>query len=632
MFSNVIQSPLTSILTSFFGGGSAIPDNILDPMDNSQAFSVYHADDDSNTTESWTSTFTADTGANSILPVTDPSYSASSYPDGLVDGAVPTRFTTTGTLPSPLQLDTDYYLSPTSGGSYEIYPVATEADIPVLGTAITGENVFPLQNYMQQLNKIVLTDVGTGTHTATTEKTIRILNDIKSGYLLQSTASSNKHTNLEYKTDSDGDGYIYTGGGLLKNDYSGYYNIYGKTMLMKTNRYAARQESGEKRYVWLMFVANVKKMKTRNIRKNIMQASGYNTTTNIMTTNVIGSEDDSNNRFTTGTEVKIKVLSGGTIAGGLVEDTSYYIRELTNTTFTLHPTETDADNNTNIIDITSQGSGNTMVVAVLEIGQAQVFNFFIEWVEPQGGGNVLSPRALEIAPISSGIINGSAFNISGSLQGEVNALGFEDLDTVRIWATPETTLPAELTREATYYITKKPGSGSGVCRMHTTLQSAIDGVGVSTASTSCIKFTSQPVGEVLFEYNDGKTSIVYGQEKSNTAVRMDRTPFDSKDIIFMAIDYNPDVGTEPLGYLKRNNDVMQEIGLGGTKGLTNVADNDSTNPWTLFNSAQGHVPIDMDFYSLVMGSSATTPLTETEINQMMNFFADKYTISNYTPV
>ena len=60
--------------------------------------------------------------------------------------------------------------------------------------------------------------------------------------------------------------------------------------------------------------------------------------------------------FVTGTQV-IFNNGGGTSPTGLTNNDSYFVRRLTDTTLTLHPTEADASANTNVIDITAAGTG-----------------------------------------------------------------------------------------------------------------------------------------------------------------------------------------------------------------------------------------------------------------------------------
>jgi hypothetical protein len=59
---------------------------------------------------------------------------------------------------------------------------------------------------------------------------------------------------------------------------------------------------------------------------------------------------------TTGQKIQVVAGSGGTLPTGLSASTDYYVRVLSTTTFTLHPTEADATNNTNTVNITAAGT------------------------------------------------------------------------------------------------------------------------------------------------------------------------------------------------------------------------------------------------------------------------------------
>lgn len=65
--------------------------------------------------------------------------------------------------------------------------------------------------------------------------------------------------------------------------------------------------------------------------------------------------------FRTSKRNEVFVSSTGTLPGGLVNTIPYYVRRLTDDTFTLHPTARDAQNNSNIVNITSTGSGTHRV-------------------------------------------------------------------------------------------------------------------------------------------------------------------------------------------------------------------------------------------------------------------------------
>ena len=78
-------------------------------------------------------------------------------------------------------------------------------------------------------------------------------------------------------------------------------------------------------------------------------ASDINATSNVIT---------KAHPFSTGTQV-IFNNGGGTTPGGLVNNDSYFVRNTSFTSFTLHPTVADANANSNVVDITDVGVGLT---------------------------------------------------------------------------------------------------------------------------------------------------------------------------------------------------------------------------------------------------------------------------------
>jgi hypothetical protein len=591
---------------------------------------MYDVDNVSNTITSYSSTFTANTGTNDITPTTDPLFGVSGYPSGLNQAGVPVRFTTTGTLPSPLLLNTDYYLSPTTSGKYEIYPSATSADTAILGTNIEGENILPAQHYFEKINKIVLTDIGSGTHTVTRENLLSLLVDSKNGYNMSPPSTSNRHAHLIQREDGYGDKYLYTQGGCVKNNLSGWYNIYGKTLQMKANRSAAYQERALKRYVWSIFVCKTRKIKTRNVKKHKVNYNDFNLSTGVVTLSVRNSEEKGIHKFATGNKVKFKLLDNATLPAVFNTTSYYFVRKIASYTFTLHNSLEDAQGSINPIIPSALGTGSYMLYAPTLVGQTQVFNDYMEFLD-DNGGNCLTIKDNNTF-LGADILVGTDFIISGSTHGEVNRLGASDLDLLRLWTPPETTLPAQLINEGLYYVTKKPGSAT-TCRLHSTLQDAIDSVGLATNHVNFkgIKVTSQPVGELYFYVDDGKSRIILSLEAGSpngSTGTIITVPYEQKQIIFTAIDYNPTVGTNSIAYAKVNRNGLTSVTTGRAKGLTDVAAT-AEDPWTFFNSAQGHVPVDMDLYAVAIGASATDALTETQIQNMMNWYADKYTIPGY---
>ena len=86
---------------------------------------------------------------------------------------------------------------------------------------------------------------------------------------------------------------------------------------------------------------------TKDVGGMVFAATDVNTTTNIIT---------KNHTYVTG-EAVVFSAGGGTAPAPLVEGTTYFVRAVSSSTMTLHPSAANASANSNIIDITTQGVG-----------------------------------------------------------------------------------------------------------------------------------------------------------------------------------------------------------------------------------------------------------------------------------
>ncbi len=103
--------------------------------------------------------------------------------------------------------------------------------------------------------------------------------------------------------------------------------------------------------------------------------------------------------------------------------------------------------------------------------------------------------------------------------------------------------------------------------------------------------------------------------------------FGDLKILVFKIDFNnPDPAvTNAVATLGVNEAVTATQTLSFAKGNTPAAVQDSSKAWTLFNSAQGHVPIDLDCYEIVFGSTESTDPT-TDIQAIVDYLKVKYNI------
>jgi hypothetical protein len=541
--------------------------------------------------------------------------------------ATPVYFSTTGTLPAPLQPNTPYYLVSAAGG-YKVFSVATDADAPFQPGGILGEKVHVAQNAYQGVLNVVFSDGGTGTHTISTKKLLQQLTDLTANGFHSVATGSTKHALLEMDTDANGNCFFKTLGAVVRENFVGSYNGYGPTFYQAGDKYAARQKIGDKRVVYQIFVCRVRSFKERQVVKVLDGPSHIDTATDQIN---YGWDSRMSGKVATGDLINVRATAGSALPAPLAEGVNYFARKVDTKFMTLHPTAADATANTNAIDLTTTGSGSFLFFAPLRVGDSRRWSFFAEVLEPSsGGGNTLSARLNEPMPSGASLLKNSStvFNANGNVTGFALV---PDLTPVVFWVPPGATLAAPLQVGVTYWSTKTPGSSS-TGRLHATLASAKESVGVATAASSCIRFTSAGTGECLASHDDGASDIAFGTLTSNLEPPPIRVPLGPLCILVFKIDFNdPDPGvTNAVATLGVNEPVTATRALSLAKGNTPAAVSDTSKAWTLFNSAQGHVPIDMDCYEIIFGSS-TDAVPDSDLQSIIDYLKAKYKVGNPSP-
>lgn len=144
------------------------------------------------------------------------------------------------------------------------------------------------------------------------------------------------------------------------------------------------------------------------------------TATNICTTTT-------NQAYVTGTPVVVTTTGG--LPAPLVPTAYYYIRWLSVTTFTLHPTANDAINNTGIIDITTVGTG-VHTVASNQTAQGH-WDYFIDYYPDATNANNWSYFVrLGTKPegqITCDLSNGADFSLEETVSEVLRRLDLEEL-------------------------------------------------------------------------------------------------------------------------------------------------------------------------------------------------------------
>jgi hypothetical protein len=614
------------------GGGDS---TILDPKDSDIVFAIYRADSDENTISTFTSAFIADVANNKITTTVTPSpdfSAATGYPPvassssfSQLGQACPVYFSSTGTLPAPLVADTPYLLSAASGGGYKIFPYATESDIGTfLQSAITKENVLFAQRYYEGLYPLTISDTGSGTHTVSTiVPSVSFIEDLKSGLfgMFPTNADNNRNAHFPLKTDGDGDMY-FESREINKIDYSGSSQTpYGTQLQVLANKVAGNAIVSEKRTLAIIALCSISESDTRQYVKQTSDSTRVNTTTNVITIN-LSIDDESTVRFSTAQPVKLQAMPSATLPTGLDSSTTYYVR-VSGSTITLHPTASDATNNTNIVDITGTGSGGFTIYVPSMPGSLQRGNFLVEWIEPlNNGGNSLSPR---LSPTyEAGNYNTTNFVTSGGSNGNCNSFVGATGDKIKFWVPVGSSLPSGLTEGTIYYV-NRPNPASGTCTLHTTLVDALVG-------TNKITFSGAGTGTVQAQWADGKSEMVLGTYLgSETDIMGHRFEYDKKQVMVMLVDYNPADASTPVGWFGINEPRTVQKAIAGTKGILPTATTKTGNPWTVFNAAQAHRPINENLYYMAMIASPDD-IDYNTIAKMVNWLGEEYTIPDFTPV
>lgn len=557
---------------------------------------------------------------NAKLVLPNLGFQAIPYPHGL-GAAAPVYFSTTGTLPEPLIADTPYYIAPASGGGYKVYPEAVDADAPFQPGSVLGEKILLAQNLAQGVLSLAFTSGGSGTHTLYTLPLLSQMTDMTTnGYHSTTLGAADKQRFLELDTDSKGSKFIRTSGANMRENLVGSYNAYGQTFFQtpSTKAFEARQKVGGKRVVYQIYVGKVRSFKERQVVRFLTDS------TKVFP--LIDQIKYPNHRMNTGDLINVKTYPGSALPVPLAANTDYYARKIDANNITLHPTSLDAKNNTGAIDLTTSGSGSLLFWNPERVGDSRRWSFFAEVLAPNSGGNTLSARLQEPLPTPASIVKiSTAFAVSGTNNG--NIAGFAtvpNLTPVVLWAPPRAVLPSPLQAGVRYWTTKTPGSSTNG-RLHATLASAQASVGIATSLSSCIKYTAAGKGEMLTSQDDDASAIAFGTLSSALEPFATRVPLGPLSVFVFKIDFNDPAQPTVFAKLGVNQAVTEQKLLNIPKGLTPLAVNDKAKAWSLFNSAQGHVPIDMDYYEAVFGSS-TDSVADSEIQTMVDYFKSKYQI------
>lgn len=602
-------------------------------------FTRYAADNPANTVETTDITFATsavDTAGNKIN-ITAP-YKAPGATNATRARGSRVFFSSTGALPAPLIAGTAYFISPVTGG-FRIYPLASTSDtIPGL---FTGESITEAQNWALGINPIVLTDTGSGTHRIYSNPLAVVIADLSgNGFVAQCDDATDRNTMIEIITDAQGK-KAFRSRMLFQDLNTGLYNSYGKGYVQGPpgaggKRLEARTNWGaNKRAAYKVTVMRIEPRRQQSVTKIFVASTAVDTSLDkINCTNA----SNSTNSFISGDLVRFKRAAGASMPAGLTEGADYYARRLDATFCSLHPTSADAVANTNVIDLTTQGSGSFYIYAPAQVGDNTRWGAIAEWVQTNDDKNVMRPQTERDGPASSGIL--SFTNISRlTNNGQIGNTGLNtDLIQVKFWWPPGCTPPTRIDTglplgEGPFYVTKS----SSVIRLHDDLVSATASVGIATNSLAnnagsatanrwCIKFSADAVpaiGSFYIRQEDGCCDFSIAQAKNTNSPRFGyRVPMDQKLVLVTKIDYNDPGQTNPYMTLGLNAANTVGLLLTGTKGNTTSTVIDGPG-WTEFNSTALHVALHADVYEDYFGSDVGA-IADADIQPAVTWAMTKY--------
>lgn len=555
-----------------------------------------------------------------ILTLVAPGFKA--FPSYSSASGVPVEFFANGGGSVPVGWDDpsiDYFIWDTGGGACAVVGQNKPGDWVNQPGALASDSLLPAQNFATQTNRIIPTTQGSGTITIRSKanKLISSLANLVAGksYTTNALDVNDKHTFFEAFADAQGVNYIRSRR-LARNNQTGYgsgYNSAGKTYRQGpgSDYLVAGQEVAGKRTIADSFVCLWDGTLDQVVAKSNIPNANVNISTDVFTQPT--GTGASSMSLVTGEPARCRLISGTTlptIAGtnpvtslpwDLATDTVW--PRTSGVTFTLHPTSTDASNNTNKLDVTAAGSGVFQFYAESVPGDGERMRFLIEHLNPGNSAtNILSARFNALVPGDVIQIISTDFIVSGTTNGEVgfsgrNAQGAGAANQVYVWFPPGCTVPIRsdngLAMTSGYYwISLKPGSSAFV-RLHDTQAQALAAAGIATnlltGANACIKFNSGTY--------TGRCSI----KAVNRTFNIDTfagpsvaspwaIPFRQKGILSVVIDFNNPSKTYVHARLFWNNVKVADYELTGHTKQNTPAAIGGFPAWTDLNSAASHVP------------------------------------------
>lgn len=533
-------------------------------------------------------------------------------------------FTTTGTLPAGLALDTLYIPENNGDGTFSFYPVATDANYADFAGHENGETILPGYYYLFQTGKINLTDQGTGTHTMHTYPMVNKIQNLFTNTDLFT--QSTRQDMFDIRSDTKGD-YIALEGSLGLAD--SYVEPQGKMMTDNLSAAEVGAFFDSKRYGYSVCVVRPKNnnwiSKARAICKpaNIVAATGvFTATTHGLTT---GEAVTPNVMSTGGAFPTPTVAFAGTI----------YARAASANTVTLHPTSADATANTNKYVFSDTGTGIFAITGTTSVRSSIAHKRVIFDLNMQSNDHAFTPTMY--SDKKSITLSSSGFFPSGSFDGWVGGLLTDtamgnlpnNIHTCRIFIPSGCTAPVcddtgVPFTSGTYYITREPTNGT-YCRLHRTLANAQASVGITTSSLSntvVMKYGALGTGNATVVFPDNRANFRSLDDlfvSTNISALADMDAF---GVYVSVVDYN-----DGSAVRKQNSGINSETSFMNNitaSGATPIPAQSASTSLLLGNAAQPHVSGKFDVYEVFIGFTDTDP--STDIQYLIDGFMSKWGI------
>jgi hypothetical protein len=537
--------------------------------------------------------------------------------------AVPVRFSSTGALPSPLVANTDYLIEDMEDGTFRVFPVVDDSDYALFDGFESGETIAPYLSYSMEVGAIDFTDQGSGTHTCQIGPILRTLDD-KAENSLDMVGDTVRNDKFRILTDGDDRPYIELPGPVGHKADDG---AIGKKLVGASDGTFGTLMNGKRRQ-YVVAVAKPYFAGHASKRRLTLRPADLVAATGIFTTGSHG--------VVTGTEVSFGSISDNgafptpTVAMGATA----FLRAVSTSTFSLHPTASDATNNINKYVFSDTGSGVFYVNNNADVEVLAVFRQFLLDVNTATGNNhngtaCIYTYAKNLNFAAAVFKTTSAFNglvLQGAPTSNLGTMtsAFQVHVFIPSGSVPVTRLDTSAPlATGTYWATQQGNN----LRLHQSqaLAEAAVGVDVSTLSEfEVIKWdvTGMAGAFLIRGIGMGQWRTFYDTFDA-TSVGGNIDAYEGQLCVLVTItDFGDPVGTSAFSSgVNAVSNLLDAVASGKTDS-SNTGNADSN--LKLGNAAEPHVPGKFDLYELFMGASTLDP--ETEVGQIVAWAKAKYGI------